>query len=58
MADHMWYLSEKLVGLALFDSAVSCDIKDKMVKAMADISGKDNPPNHMKFDANLSRFEQ
>ena len=51
MADYMWYLSEKLVGLALLDSAVSCDIKDKMMKAMADINGEDNPPNRVKFDA-------
>lgn len=51
LADHLWYLSEKLVGLAFFDSGVSCEVKDKMVKAMAEVGGEDNPPNRVKLNA-------
>jgi hypothetical protein len=29
---HLWYISEHLIGLALFDSRVSADVKSEMVK--------------------------
>lgn len=31
---HLWYMSEELIGLALFDDAVSCDVKERMARAM------------------------
>jgi hypothetical protein len=51
LADHLWYLSEKVVGLAFFDSAISCEVKDRMVRAMAEVDGEDNPPNRLKLNA-------
>lgn len=53
MADHLWYLSETLVGLAFFDSNVSHEVKDKMVKAMAEVDGEHVPPNRVKLSANI-----
>ena len=34
LSNHLWYLSESLVGLAFYDSEVSPSTKRKMVKAM------------------------
>lgn len=39
------------MGLAFFDSAVPCEIKDKMAKAMTEVDGEDNPPNCVKLSA-------
>jgi len=50
LADHLWYLSEKLVGLAFFDSSVCCEIKDKMVTAMDQVDGENDPPKRVKLN--------
>jgi len=34
MANHLWYLSEELVGLALFDMETSVVVKRELVKAI------------------------
>lgn len=49
LSDHLWYLSEKLVGLAFFDSSVCCEIKDKMVTAMDTVDGENDPPKRLKM---------
>lgn len=36
LSGHLWYISEELVALALFDESISIDVKEKMVKAMTD----------------------
>ena len=46
---HLWYLSETLVGLALFDSRVNVDIKRKMVLAL-NKEGQKSPPCRIKLD--------
>ncbi|GBN35816.1 hypothetical protein AVEN_136995-1 [Araneus ventricosus] len=40
LANHLWYLSEDLVALALFDNQVSHCIKKQMIKAMKEVNGK------------------
>src|SRR6218665_176720 len=40
---HLWYISEELVGLALFDPRVSLEIKRLMLAAMED-PAPDHPP--------------
>jgi len=52
---HLWYLSEEMVGLALFDTRLSADCKKQMVAAMAD-EAPDDPPKRprIKPDAFLS----
>ena len=40
-ANHLWYLSEDLAGLALFDDSVSMDTKRKMVAALKEESQGD-----------------
>lgn len=45
LSDHLWYLSEKLVGLAFFDSSVCREIKDKMVT----VDGENDPPKRLKM---------
>ncbi|GBN37207.1 hypothetical protein AVEN_110885-1 [Araneus ventricosus] len=42
LANHLWYLSEDLVALALFDKQVPHCIKRQMIKAMKEINGKNN----------------
>ena len=42
-AAHLWYLSEEMVGLALFDDGVDLDIKRKMVSAMSEKEGDEEP---------------
>jgi hypothetical protein len=40
---HLWYLSEELVGMALFDSRLSSESKTLMLEAMRDVA-PDHPP--------------
>ena len=40
---HLWYLSEELVGLAIFDPRVSLEMKRLMLAAMED-PASDHPP--------------
>ena len=43
LANHLWYLSQDLIGLALFDSRVSVATKRLMVKAMRDVEEAEDP---------------
>ena len=43
LKSHMWYLSEDLVGLSLFDDQVPFAVKDKMVHHMQNRDGAKNP---------------
>lgn len=47
LGSHLWYLSEKLVGLAFFDEHLEDDLKDRMVHAMSTVEGKKDPPNRI-----------
>ena len=44
MARHLWYLSEELVGLSLFDEATVVEEKRAIVSAMQQRLGEKNPP--------------
>lgn len=44
LASHLWYLSEDLVALALFDNRVPKATKRGIVLAMRDVDGEENPP--------------
>jgi len=46
---HLWYLSEELVALALFDSRVTADTKKLMLAAM-DEPAPDHPPKRPRID--------
>lgn len=50
--NHLWYLSEEAVGLALFDSEVSLETKRKMVKAM-EKTEDDDLPCSKKFETTI-----
>ena len=43
MARHLWYLSEELVGLSLFDDDVMPSIKEKMAQAILQLMEKETP---------------
>jgi len=47
---HLWYISEQLVGLALFDSRVLPETKKLALKAMNEVV-PDHPPNRPRVDA-------
>jgi len=42
MANHLWYLSEELAVLALFDRSLTVHVKRKTVSALTEES-QDNP---------------
>lgn len=44
---HLWYLSETLVGLSLFDDAVTVNDKQRMVYNMRNNQGSDDPPKRL-----------
>lgn len=44
---HLWYLSETLVGLSLFDDSVTFDEKQRMVYNMRNNQGSDEPPKRL-----------
>ena len=44
---HLWYICEELIGLALFDSRVSVEMKRLMLTAMED-PAPDHPPKRPK----------
>jgi len=54
---HLWYLSETLVGLAFFDSAVSDDIKVAMVEAL-ERPGCDEPPKRIEVEVKAVPLRQ
>ena len=43
-SNHLWNLSEDLIGLALFDSRVCVSMKRLMVKANREVDGVNKPP--------------
>ncbi len=49
---HLWYLSEILVGLALFDNDVSAEMKSAMVAALDKITTS-HPPRRIAFTPTL-----
>jgi hypothetical protein len=49
-AGHLWYLSEVLVGLVFYDSAVSVESKRAMVIALKEKDGVDEPANRRPID--------
>lgn len=51
LASHLWYLSEELVGLSLFDDSVPHDMKAKIVQKMGE-EGLENPPKRAVVDLN------
>ncbi|KAG0710556.1 hypothetical protein GWK47_022574 [Chionoecetes opilio] len=56
MAQHMWYVSEELVGLSLFDEATVVEEKRAIVSAMQQRLGEKNPPR--RADVALDAVEQ
>ena len=53
LSNHLWYLSEKLAALALFDSGVDFVLKRKMGSAMKKEEGLEEPPYRIKIDLRL-----
>lgn len=49
-SNHLWYLSEELAALALFDSEVDAAAKREMVSAMKQEEGLEDPPQRIKVD--------
>ena len=52
MAGQLWFLSEELVGLALFDDELDNETKDKMVLTMKEKETLD-PLKHVTTDLEL-----
>ena len=50
LAAHMWYLSEELVPLALFDDKTSDNTKRAMMRAMEERQGADSPKKRAHVD--------
>lgn len=46
-SNHLWYLSETLIGLAFFDADVSVDEKIDMVRALQRQVSSDDPPRRI-----------
>ena len=51
---HLWYLSEELVGLALFDSRISSNSKKLMITAMEE-AAPEHPPKRPRADFSMFR---
>ena len=49
LASHIWYLSEKLVGLLLFDRNVSNLMKQKIIQRLTN-EGNDDPPKKVQIN--------
>ncbi|KAE8748796.1 hypothetical protein FOCC_FOCC004390 [Frankliniella occidentalis] len=47
---HLWYLSEDLVGLSIFDSRLSAEEKKRIVQAMRDNPGNPDPPKRISIN--------
>lgn len=43
MTNHVWYLFEKLVRMAIFDNPVWCETRDTILIAMVHVDGKTDP---------------
>ena len=44
LSSHLWYLSEDLIGLSLFDEHVSIDMKERIAHNIKNVEGNLNPP--------------
>jgi hypothetical protein len=51
---HLWYLSEVMVGLALFDSDVELEQKKQMVANMQNLEGSEDPPHRLDANGNYT----
>lgn len=49
-ARHLWYLSERLVSLAIFDEGVDLATKREMTTAMEEEEGSEDPPRRVSVD--------
>jgi len=47
LSKHLWYLSEDLVALSLFDRRISNTTKRLMIDSMRQRDGEDNPPKRL-----------
>lgn len=47
---HMWYLSEELIGLSLFDSRIPIEVKRLMIAAMEN-AAPDHPPKRPRIES-------
>ncbi|KYM98193.1 hypothetical protein ALC62_11109 [Cyphomyrmex costatus] len=52
LANHLWYLSENLAGIALMDDRVPNELKRKMIKAMNERHGTDANSNKFVISEN------
>lgn len=50
MMGHLWYLSEELVALALFDDDVLPEVKERMLEAMNTTIGEEEPAKRVTID--------
>ena len=50
LSNNLWYLSEELAALALFDSEVETAVKREMVSAMKEEDGLEEPQKRIKVD--------
>lgn len=50
LASHLWYLSEELIGLSVFDATVPLDVKRRIVQKMSEEEGLENPPKRAVVD--------
>ena len=60
-SQHLWYLSEILVGFSLFDKEITCEEKRRMVYNMQNVQGSDesqkrHPPIHDPGTMQLHNF--
>ena len=51
-ANHLWYLSEEIAGLAIFDKSVPVEVKRMMVAAFKE-AGQDNPQPRAQVDLSV-----
>ena len=49
LASHIWYLSEELVGLVLFDRNISISMKQKIIQGLTN-KGNDDPPKKVQIN--------
>jgi hypothetical protein len=54
LENHLWYLSEYLVGLAFFDPDVPCETKRRMVSALQEQQPKHSSPGSKRIIATAS----
>lgn len=53
IASHLWYLSEDLIGLSIFDERVSETEKEAIVRRMKQIDGEENAPKRVTVNMSL-----